>query len=70
MIRRSLIGCPPIVRAATMTMIGLTIAVASAYHQSEPRVIHATGCFITRLSLIDWSFASMRSPLPAIQLSQ
>jgi hypothetical protein len=34
--RRSLMGCPPIVRAAATTMIGVTIAVASANHQSEP----------------------------------
>ena len=46
------------------------IAVASAYHQSDPRVIHATGCLMSRLSRVFCSFPSIRFPWPAIQLSQ
>ena len=69
LIRLSLIACPPMVRAATISMIGFTIAVARAYHQSDPRVIHATGCFITRPARMVSSFSSTRLPLPAAQFS-
>ena len=69
-ILRSPIGLPPPTRAKAPTRIGLASAAAHAYQRSEPRWIHATGCFISRLARIVSSLASIRLPLPENQSFQ